>query len=980
MPKKIEIDVRQREAVEHVAGPMLVVAGAGTGKTTVLTKRIANLIRHGHATPTDILALTYTNNSAQEMRDRVRTELPNVDVSALEATTFHDYCLCLLRRHGKAFNVVDEKDLWIMLRRRLPELELRHFVRAAKVSEFLQDLLQFLQRCQDELVGPIQYREYVGKLERGELPWPRVSKSAERDELSQDETFSRCREIAFVFEKVDEMLQERNLGTFGDMISGAYALLSSDRAVLENERLRARYVLVDEFQDANVAQIKIIQLLAGPRGNVFAVGDPDQAIYRFRGATSAAFTLFTKAFPDSRMVRLEKNRRSTTPILQSAYSAIRCNPQQIPLSEDATWIQQRKALVSARDEDAAPSRREPVDVVTANNQAECADIVGELKNKRAQSGCRWRDFAVLYRTRLHGLELAAELAQQGIPFSVENMDVMDTPQVRDLVACLRAVVSNGDSISLLRVAALPQFDIRPQELQAKIRSLPRDPDPENPDKRSMRQALSGVAGGERVLQVVEAARSAIAHPEVKIHRALEIAAAKFNLDLSSAPVCALLVFAKQWEAKPLTLTGSAGEFVEYLDYYREAGGMVCLSVAEESDAVRLMTVHGAKGLEFKHVFVIRVCKGSFPVSYREPLFEFPRDLRNDASLDDFDDKALSEQEDRRIFYVAMTRARDTLTLYGTTGRGKDKTPPGYLRELLGVAGLSQYLRPRPASGFQTTMFAESALEACASRTAEWVSLPPGSDLSARVSASSLQSYKRCPLQFKLEREWKLPQEVPGAMQFGASVHRVLRDYFDSVRLERPMAVDAVIQAFRDDLTNARLQDPYQHQLYEKQGVAQLEEFFRGLASGLQPQVLHTEEGFEIPLAGTLVTGRIDRIDREPDGSVAITDYKTGRPQTQEDADESLQLSIYALAAREKWGYRADRLVLHNLDGNQMVATSRSESQLDEVKKSIAETVAKIAQGSFRATPGFHCSFCAYQNLCPAKERKFYKIESTRLAN
>ena len=280
-------DEHQLQAIEHVHGPLLVIAGAGTGKTTVLTRRIAHLINENHARPDEILALTYTDNAAREMRDRVRAELHGADTSKLQISTFHAYCNNLLIRCGKQFGVLDDKDLWVYLRKRIRELHLNYFVKAANVSRFLDDLLDFMRRCQDELVGPEKYAEYVQRLERRELPVPRVAKSKDADLLTEDEVLGRCCEIAAIFATVERMLREENLGTFGHMITRAFDLLQSDSALLAREREHARFILVDEFQDANFAQVKILRDLAGTDCNVFAVGDPDQAIYRFRGASSA---------------------------------------------------------------------------------------------------------------------------------------------------------------------------------------------------------------------------------------------------------------------------------------------------------------------------------------------------------------------------------------------------------------------------------------------------------------------------------------------------------------------------------------------------------------------------------------------------------------------------------------------------------------------------------------------------------------------
>src|SRR6266568_7398775 len=253
-------DDRQCEAIEHVHGPMLVVAGAGTGKTSVLTHRIERLVKEGHAQPQEILALTYTVNAAREMRDRVGKLLGGRDVNA---ATFHDYCLDMLKRVHKDFGVLDDKDLWIYLRRRIRELRLEHYIRAANVAQFLNDLLEFVSRCHDELVTPEKYEQYVDRLERKEVPIPRVAKS--KNVLDDAEVLGRCREIARVFTTMERWLRDENLGTFGHMITRAHALLHSDETVLAAARGRARFILADEFQDANFAQIQILARLAGRR-------------------------------------------------------------------------------------------------------------------------------------------------------------------------------------------------------------------------------------------------------------------------------------------------------------------------------------------------------------------------------------------------------------------------------------------------------------------------------------------------------------------------------------------------------------------------------------------------------------------------------------------------------------------------------------------------------------------------------------------
>jgi DNA helicase II / ATP-dependent DNA helicase PcrA len=961
------LDERQREAIEHVQGPLLVVAGAGTGKTTVLTRRIARLIREGHARSDQILALTYTDNAAAEMRERVRTELGRE--CAVRAVTFHSYCFTLLERCGKKFGVLDDKDLWVYLRKRIRELNLEYFVRAANLTKFLDDLLEFMRRCQDELVDPEQYAEYVRRVERCELGVPRVTRSKDAGELSDEEIVGRCREIASVFSTVERMLGEDNLGTFGHMITRAYEHLRDDPQLLAAERERTRFILVDEFQDANFAQVKMLELLAGEQRNIFAVGDPDQAIYRFRGASSAAFGLFRKHFAGSKVVSLEKNQRSTTPILKCAYAVISRNPSIFAGAAKQEIAYQHAPLQSAREEAAARegklSASDPVEAVSwRDRELESGDLVGRLQQMRKKQRCSWNSFAILYRNHSHRDEVVEELSRRRIPFSIESMDVLDTPEVRDLLACVGVVVSPGDSASLFRVAALAQFGLNPEDLRAAMKAAGRE--------AKLADVLRALQGGAAVLDEIESARDEISRSPTKARAALDILIRRFRLDGQSAAMGAALEFVSGWEKKAITRTGELGELIEYLEYFREARGTINL-VSQERDAVRLMTAHATKGLEFDHVFIIRAYSGCFPSGYREPLFEFPRELHDRDSIVPDDDKTLNEQEERRLFYVAMTRARNSLTLYAKHGMGKkDPTPAGFLRELLKDAALQRFLRQREANPLQVDLFAsEEMAVASVSQASQWLGMDFDRRGAGSLSATAVEMYETCPLKFKLEREWRIPGEAPAAMQYGASIHRVLRTYYDGVRFERPPSDEELVELFRADLAAAHLEDRYQHELYEQQGVEQLRDFLEASRRGVQREILHTEQNFSVRIGDNKVVGRIDRVDRVAGQHIVIVDYKTGKPRSQEDADESLQLSIYAIAAKEMWGYEADRLVFYNLEDNTAVSTTRSPMQLQEAQAKVSEVAGKIAAGEFDAKPGFQCSFCSYRNLCPATEKPVY---------
>ena len=959
---------------------MLVIAGAGTGKTTVLTQRVANLIREGHARPDEILALTYTENSAAEMLARVRGELKGTAIDGLQTCTFHAWCNGLLQRRGADFGVLDDKDLWVYLRRRIRDLRLKHFVRAANVGQFLDSLLDFMRRCQDELVGPAEYGRYVERLEHGEVPLPRVVRSKKQTELEDAEILERCREIARVFATVENMLLEKNLGTFGHMITKAYQLLKDDPALLEEERRRTRFLLVDEFQDANFAQVEILSLLAGPAANVFAVGDPDQAIYQFRGASSEAFTLFVKNFPAARMVVLGKNRRSLSPILRCAFGIVNDNPPvfgQALAKKGISISYQRAPLESLREEE-AKQRGETTDaplveiVTWRDKEVEAADLARRIQRKRKDKDkandqrCAWSDFAVLYRQHNHRNELVQEFTERGIPFSIEGLDVLDTPEVRDVVACLTAAVSPNDAAGLFRVAALPQFGINPMELRAAMRAVRRQ-------ELDLRAVLGRLAGGPAVLESVESVHREVGKDGTRADEAVKVVIRHFDLQRLDL-VRAFLKFVEEWQKKAIAETGSPSEFLEYLDYFGQARGTVALPRSQD-DAVQLLTAHAAKGLEYRHVAVLRGSSTWFPTSYHEPLIAFPAELRRSdaSSLDSHanDDKALHEEEERRLFYVAMTRAKDTLTIYAHQGRGKkDPKPTQFLREFMVHPAYKKFWSTRSAAAVQDTLFAEEEQRIAVrqSNVAAWLLMPPSASFVTGLSASTIEIYEECPLRFKLEREWNLPRDVPASLHYGAAMHRILHTFYDAQRYGREIGDDDLLELFRSDLAAAGIADRYQYELYLRQGMEQLRQFLEGARSAAPPEVIETERRFELQVGAAKLAGRVDRIDRTGADTVAIVDYKTGKPRSQEDADESLQLSLYALAAREIWGKRADRLILYNLENNTPVCSTRTDAELEAAKLRVEEVAERIARGEFPSKAGYHCAFCPYRNLCPATER------------
>jgi len=626
-----------------------------------------------------------------------------------------------------------------------------------------------------------------------------------------------------------------------------------------------------------------------------------------------------------------------------------------------------------------------------SDEQEAFDIAGRIEELRRASGKR-RDgakasrcprIAVLYRKHSHRNLLVRELVARGIPFVVVGLNALETPEVRDLLACLRAIASMADSGSLFRIAALPIFHVDAEALRQALRHAQKQVD--------FVDVLNSVSGGSEVVATIEDAWATARMKGMKTSAVLLYVIERFGFDRMAPPVLAFAKFVLEWTKKLVAGNGELSHFLAYMDHYPEAGGIVEVPSGEEGsdpNVVRLMTAHAAKGLEFDHIFMLRANQNSFPTSFREKLFEFPQRLRR-GLVAEGDDKEIHKQEERRLFYVGMTRARETLTL-GVRPRNRNQRPTGFVRDLMDDHAARPYWSKRDAAPF--TMDLAAGAVAATSGVGAWLLNPitharakaaragdtamPLSPLvrDGPLSATLIESYETCPLQFKIGCLWGVPGEVAAQMQYGNVVHTLLRDYYESLRAGRPKGEAEMLQALRHSLAAAGMADAVQRELYEKEGTKQLREFVRLQQAAPLVEVIGTERTFEITLDDVRVKGRLDRIDRIAGNRVTIIDYKTGKPRTPQHADKSLQLSIYALAAREKWDYDAERLVFYNLADNTEVASKRDPRQLEETYRRVADVAAAIADGYFDPTPGFHCGWCAYRNLCPATEERLYQIQ------
>lgn len=991
--QELTLNPEQRKAVEHGEGPLLVIAGPGSGKTSAVTGRIIRLLRVVPGLqPANILALTYTRKAAEEMKVRVSEALGSPQVLP-HISTFHSLCEKILQENRAGHSLLDEIDVWIFLRRRMDQLGLKFYQRLAEPGAFLHDLTNFFSRCQDELIEPDDFDAYVRGLEANfQKRLPQLDPAEQKRER---EEIDKKLELAHVFRKSRELIGAAGCSSLGSLISETIRLFDAKPDVLKRYQGRFRYVLVDEFQDTNYGQVELLRRLVTPPYNVMAVGDDDQAIYRFRGASHGAFRMFARIFPAHETVYLYRNHRSSKRILRCSDVVIAKNDHEL----------KKPALTTEKKEG------DPVFLVESQDYESEAAWIREEIERLASRGNSYGDIAVLYRAHSHRDVLVTELRRANIPFAIRGLSLLGTVILRDLIAYLRVVHSPHDNISLTRILLLPHWRF-PEELALTIRQqAARDRCSlfdvlETIDKASPASAVSKTGWPELRQLWMElkwaAERQSVTDLFDLLISRLELKFLEGDDDLIY--VNAFRNFLAEWEKK--SETRRLREFFEYFDYFVEAGGRIeAPELPRLANAVQMMTVHAAKGLEFPVVFVLSVASQRFPHRTQKPVIEFPDELHRAPAPP----SNINTQEERRLFYVAMTRAKERLYISAVTKPAGKKSifvddllsdPVVRARDLEAIRvpevrapGVrkegnhpSRPARARPAAGegSQPSLFINVTDSGRVHPPLEkWSSQmrvnSAGPDGKIRLSATAIEAYLECPLKFKFSHVLKIPTGPQAALTFGSIMHQCVRSYFELARTKVPR-FEEIEQIYLASWKSVGFEDTYQEETYKKAGLEQLRQFVdQKNDSAIAANSIRLEEYFSLDCGDVVLEGRIDQINpletpesqgratRDGGAPVELIDYKTGRPRSQRDADKSLQLSVYALAARRHLKLDPVRLTLYHLSNGQTVSTARTPQDLDKAMEQVREVADNIRSSAFAPSKGWACKWCEFVPICPEHE-------------
>jgi DNA helicase II / ATP-dependent DNA helicase PcrA len=955
----------QREAVTHDAGPMLIVAGAGTGKTTVITRRIAWLIAQRRARPEEILALTFTDKAAAEMEERVDQLVP-YGYADVEIATFHAFGDSLLRGHSleiglkNDFSVLSRAEQVIFLRDRLFDLPLARYRPLGDPTRHLQAIITLVSRCKDEDISPADYARCAERLGA-------AAAGAPDDEEGRDRSEAQV-ELAGVYATYQELMAREGSIDFGDQIVLALRLLRERPHVLNVYQRRFKYILVDEFQDTNYAQFELLKLLTARHRNLAVIGDDDQAIYRWRGAAISNVLGFLDHYPGAKQIVLTENFRSHQAVLDAAYRLIvNNNPDRLEVRSGID-----KHLVAVGEAPGPEPRHLHYETATQE-----ADAVAQMIRERIEQGA-WAlsDVAVLVRSNGDADQFLRSFNLRGIPWTFSgNAGLYGRPEVRLLLAFVRAVAHPDDSVSVHYLASSDLYQVPIVDLTRCATHA----------DRKHRWLFDVLREAEEIPELAgelsEEARLAIRSLVADLVRYMELGREmptgellyQFLVDsgwlarMSKAATARdeaevqniSKFFRRIQDASKALRYDNVREFVKHLDALIDAGEDPAVAEADvETPAVRVLTVHKAKGLEFPVVFLVNLVQGKFPVQKRRDALELPDELIRDL----LPSGNFHTQEERRLFYVGMTRARRELVLTSARDYGgtRERKVSQFVLEALDL--------PKDAARPFKGRAVEEIERFAPPPGQETGALPPIADSEELlISHKQVDDYQTCPLKYRYVHQLRVPILRHHTVVYGSTIHAVVEFYLKRRVEGNYTALEDLLAEYDRKWLNQGFLTWEHQEARTAAGREALTRFWhQEEAEGLKPTWV--EKDFAFSVGNNRVRGRFDRVDEDLLGAV-IVDYKTSEVTRQKDADrrvaDNLQLKMYGLAWREMTGRLPQWVELRFIETHVVGRREPTEADLDEARTAIEAAAAGIRARRFDATPSRQaCRYCAYSQICP----------------
>lgn len=986
-PMEYLLNTQQKQAVTYSKGPLLIIAGAGTGKTTVVTERIKHLILEQNVTSYEILALTFTEKAAREMEERVDIAMP-LGYTQMWISTFHAFCDRILRNDAiqigltPGYRLMTQAESVQFFRNQLFQLDLDYYRPLGNPTKFVLGMIQHFSRLKDEDVSPREYLDYVQKFEIRISKSEANSKSKTRNLKQRDssrEELKKLRELSTAYYQYEKFKAKEGVMDFSDLIANTLLLFRKRPNVLSYYRKQFKHILVDEFQDTNIAQYELIKLLAPADANphLAVVGDDSQSIYKFRGAAISNILSFMKDYKHAKQLVLNKNYRSTQTILDRSHTLIAHNDPDTLESQMGI----SKRLKKMRDIVEADIKF----IYTERVEDEAEEIVESIQKIRTSEGRKWSDFALLVRANNHAEPFIRSFKRHRIPYQFLGPGMLfRQEEVKDLISYLKVINNFEDSLSFYRLLTMPLFDLNVRDIAALV-------------NYAKKHNCSLFEAAEQILKehVKESSQTSLSFIQSSSYEELGKIISMIYRHLALAPkesagqilfyfledtglinqlaeyttvaeekraqnISKLFDRLKSFEAEHENASVSA--VVDWIDLSMELGESPLANDMDwvENDAVNILTVHSSKGLEFPVVFLVNLTTGRFPTYERREQIPIPEDLiKETLPSGDY-----HVQEERRLFYVGMTRARDRLFLSAAKfyGEGKrERKVSLFINETLGksMIDISKTNREKQLS----------FLDYQHSEQLEKPKTLPVKPITY-LSYSQIETFKFCPMHYKARYVLKLPTPTYAAASYGQVMHQTMNMFYQKVKSGEKPSLKLMIDTYAS-LWNPAGFESKQHEMQMKRlGEKQLKKYFETQFSSKNlPADL--EKKFIFPVTKNLKFGGIvDRIDLLSDGKLEIIDYKTSnKVPSQKEIDKNLQLTLYALAASEVYDIGRKKepenilLSLYFFKDNVKLSTTRTREQLSKAQQEVIKIAEEIEHSDFACSGTQWCVNCEYKMLC-----------------
>jgi len=985
----IKLNKEQKEAVDTIEGPVMVIAGPGTGKTQILTLRIANILRKTDTAPEQILAVTFTESGVHMMRKRLSKIIGSL-AYRVNIYTFHSFCNDVIERYPEYFprivgRVVLTSVEKLSLMEKIIDSEKLELLRPyGDPYYYIRSLLSAISDLKREALGPLHLQRAIEKEQKDfdDVPEKVHLKGAHKGKMKGEyadleKQIAKHRELLIVYEAYERELAESKRFDYEDMI------LEAVSAMREHEDLRLilqetyQFVLADEHQDANAAQNAVLELLSSfhQSPNLFIVGDEKQAIFRFQGASLENFLYFKEKYKEAKVVTLTSNYRSHQSILDAAHSLL-------GEKEGEKNIIERPRLV-ASGAYAAVSRT-PLELYTLSSSETEARFVAEDIEKEIKNGVSPKDITVLYRENKDAFIFSDMLSRYRIPFVVHSEgDALTDPDIEKLIILLRAVAEPHNDDALGRALFLDFLKLKILDCYKVLGERPRGTSKLAPLLLNT-QCLKGL-GVEEPEKFSVFLESILAWQRASKNKSLSeiletvMHESGYIADLVKQPhahsalhkLDALLDESRKViESKR---TAKLSDFLEHLDTLTEyhMGISVRESVGSEQ-SVSLMTAHKAKGQEYEVVYIVGVREGKWGGKRARDTFHLP--LGGGIKGD--------EDDERRLFYVALTRAkrRAVLTYASKTLEGKDQSPSRFLEEID-----SKLIEVR-----DTTPLEKKFLNAPHILTLRkeilGASLFDKDYIKERLFAqglavTALNNYLKCTWHYFFVNLIRLPQSQTKHQLYGISVHHALKETIDRIKALEGVTEESFMASFEGKLSKL----PFSELEYEeslKKGYRTLPGYFKKNHTIWGPSMLPEVEikavPFELPSGEELMLkGSLDRMDKINDSTVRVLDYKTKKPMSRNEIEgntksatgnEKRQLIFYKLLVDEHFSDRKmTEGVIDFIEPTEKglyisESFNITEEEVKVLKKTIGETVEEILNLSFVKKGGCEKKDCEYCKL------------------